>query len=379
MKVVDLEVIPVSVPEATAYETSLSLASDQQTNTYDHVVVRIEGENGAVGWGEVAPTPFWPRGLTQQSCASLIEEQLKPIVVGSDLFRIPRTIETMERRISDMPFPICAVDIALYDLLGKTVDRPVYDLLGGPKNADRSIDLHYSIGIKSPEEMKEDAANALESGYNAFKIKVGGDDPDSEREAIAAVTDVVEDAKIRVDANQGWMPDEAIRTIRMLDEAANGLVLVEQPVAYDDLNGLRRVKEAVNPPILADEACFSPRDVAAIARQDAADIVNIKLAKTGGLYNGRQVATVAKAHGLTCFMGGMVELGIGLAANAHFTLASPEITYPTGALNIHAASSLLEDDAQWSATDGEFSVPDKPGLGIEIDHNALSKYRTDEK
>lgn len=377
MKVTDVTAIPVSVPVKRIYETSLSSAPGQQSHTHDHVVVRVETDAGTTGYGEVAPMAAWPHGLTQGACTELINETLAPTVQGRQVVRIGRTIEALERQLSGEPFPVYGLDIALHDALGKHLDLPVYDLLGGPKTAERSFDLHYSIGIKGTEEMATDAATAAEKGFTAFKVKVGGDDYAAERDGIEAIAEAVPNAKIRIDANQGWHPEEAIRKIRELDEAAGGLTLVEQPVPYDVVDGLRRVRKSVQPPILADESVFSPRDVATIARRDAADIINIKLAKSGGLHRGKDVATVAAAHGLTCFMGSMVELGIGAAASAHLTVSTPTITYPTGVMNQYVEDTLVANAAQWEIDGPTFQVPDRPGLGIDPDLDAIERHRVD--
>lgn len=378
MRITDVTAIPVSVPIKKRYRTSLSSAPGQDSKTHDHVVVRIDTDGGAVGYGEAAPMAAWPHGLTQGAVTSLINDTLRPTVEGRRLDRIARIIDDLERQLSGEPFPVYGIDIALHDALGKARDQPVYDLLGGPKNADRSFPLHYSIGIKGTEAMATDAESAAAEGFRAFKVKVGGDDHDAERAGIEAIAEAVPDARIRVDANQGWHPEEAIRKIRELDDAADGLTLVEQPVEYDALAGLRRVRKAVDPPILADESAFSPRDAADIARRDAADIVNIKLAKTGGLHRGKAVATVAAAHGMTCFMGSMVELGIGAAASAHFTVSTPTITYPTGVMNQYVDDTLVANhEADWKVDGPTFTVPDRPGLGIEPDHEAIERLRVD--
>lgn len=374
--VTTVEAIPVSVPMESAYETSLSVESDAEPR-YDHVVVRVETDAGVTGVGEIAPEPRWPHGLTQSACVSLVNETLAPLVEGSPLHRIPRVVGRMESALAGEPFPVYGIDIALHDALGRERGLPVYELLGGPAGDAPTVDRHYSIGIKPAGEMADEARDAAADGLTAFKIKVGGPDFDSELAAVTAVTERVPDARIRVDANQGWTAPEAIRRIEALDEAAGGLVLVEQPVPYDDLDGLARVRRAVDPPILADEACFSPRDVAALAARDACDVVNIKLGKTGGLYRAGDVATVATAHGMPCFVGSMLELGIGTAANAHFAAASPAVTYPTGVLNVHTSETLVSNAEDWTPDGPRFTVPDDPGLGVRLDDDAVARYRTD--
>lgn len=375
-RITTVEAVPVSVPVETAYETSLSVESAGR-ETYDHVLVRIETDGGVAGVGEIAPEPYWPHGLTQSACATLVNETVAPLLEGRPLHRLRRHVDRLERELAGEPFPLYGVDVALHDALGRLRDLPVYELLGGPVGGEPTIELHYSIGIKSPEELATEAREAADAGHTDFKIKVGGPDFDAEREAVAAVAESVPGAAIRVDANQGWTPPEAIRRIPALDAAADGLVLVEQPVDYDDTDGLARVCAAVNVPILADEACFSPRDVAALARRDACDVVNIKLGKTGGIVRACDVATVATAHGLPCFVGSMLELGVGAAANAHFAAASPAVAYPTGTLNVHAEHTLVTEQRRWEPDGRTFRLPVEAGLGVAVDESALERYRVD--
>jgi len=371
-----VETVPVSVPAETTYETSLSIATGG-SGSYDHVLVRVETDAGIEGVGEVAPLSAWPHGLTQSAVVDLIEDRLAPLVEGEPVHRVPRLVDQARRSLSGEPFPLCGVDVALYDALGKARNLPVYELLGGAPDGDPTIDLHYSIGIRPPEEVRELATEAREEGFTAFKVKVGGPDFDAEREAIAAIADAVPDARIRVDANQGWSAAEAVSRIPRLDNAADGLVLVEQPVPYDNIPGLRRVRDGAEVPVLADEACFSPSDAADLAKREACDIINIKLGKTGGFSGARDLATVARAHGLPCFMGSMLELGVGTAANAHFAASSPAIDYPSGILNVHAASTLVKERESWSPSGDSFTVPDDPGLGVTLDEGAVERYRTD--
>ncbi|MDY6818521.1 MAG: enolase C-terminal domain-like protein, partial [Halobacteriales archaeon] len=205
MQIERIEAIPVSVPVETAYETSLT-AGDNGDRSYDHLVVRLHTDGGITGVGEIAPTPYWPHGLTQTACRAIIEETLAPTLEGRSIDRIGRIIEELEHAISGEPFPLYGIDVALHDALGKRDGRPVYDLLGGPIE-DRTFDLHYSIGIMDTEATREEAKKADQNGFDAFKIKVGGPDPVAEQESLAAIREAVPDARIRVDANQAWTAD----------------------------------------------------------------------------------------------------------------------------------------------------------------------------
>lgn len=373
MRVERVTPIPISVPVEQALKTSKSADGDDE---YHRILVALETDAGVTGYGEIAPMPHWPRGLTQSACLDLLEDVLVPAVLDRRVHRIPRIVEDLSRRLADEPFPLYGLEIALHDALARERELPMYELLGGPTVEPPELECHYTVSIDEPERVAEEATTAAAEGYDAFKVKVGGDDFDAECENVRTIREAVPDARIRVDVNGGWTPDEAIRKIRELDEVGGGLAFVEQPVSRDRVGGLARVRERVPVPILADEACFSAGDVARLATRGSADIVNLKLAKTGGFTGAKAAATVASAHGLSCFVGGMLELGIGQAASAHFAVSTPAVTYPTGIFNVDVADSLVMGD-EWRVDGATCSVPSSPGLGVELNHEALERRRTD--
>ncbi|WP_121823141.1 mandelate racemase/muconate lactonizing enzyme family protein [Halostella salina] len=377
MAVTSLDAIPVSVPKATALRTGGSSDSTAGSDSFDHVLVRVETDGGVVGYGEVAPHPDWPNSGTQATVRSVIESEFAPLVEGRDPAHVARITEELDRTVASQPFALAGVDAALYDALGKQLGRPTYELLGGPTAADRSLPLHYTVGIKAPETVHEEAAAAADRGFSAFKLKVGADERDADRRRLEAVREACPGARIRVDANGSWTAGEAVRAIRDLNAAADGIVFVEQPVPPDDRAGLRRVRAAVEPSVMADEGCYGPADVAALAGADAVDAINVKPAKAGGITGARRVAAVAAAHGLPCYVGGMLELGVGAAAAAHFALATPARAYPTGLLNADADGSLLSDPDRWDPDGPTVAVPDDPGMGVSVDPDAIERYRTD--
>ena len=377
MEVDTLDAIPVCVPKATALRTGGSTPSTAGSTSFDHVLIRVETTGGVVGYGEVAPHPDWPNSGTQSTVRSVIESKFAPIVEGQRVTHVARITEELNRTVASQPFARAGVDAALYDAFGIHVDQPTYELLGGPTNIDRSLPLHYTIGIKAPEEVRKEATAAASGGFRTFKLKVGADEHSADCRRVEAVRDACPDARIRVDANGSWSAGESVRAIRELNEAADGLVFVEQPVAHDDRSGLRHVRKAVEPSVMADEGCYTPGDVAALARADAVDAINIKPAKAGGLSGAKRVAATAAAYNLPCYIGGMLELNVGAAAAAHFALATPERAYPTGLLNADANGSLIEEPAQWNAAGPTFTVPDEPGMGVTIDADAVERYRVD--
>lgn len=210
--------------------------------------------------------------------------------------------------------PKAAVDMALYDLYGQLYNIPVYKLLGGYRN---EITTDITISVNEPDEMVEDSINAVEKGYEILKIKVGKDwKRDLER--IKAIREAVGySVRIRADANQGWIPKEAVMVIRKMEDLGLDMELIEQPVKAYDIAGLKFVTQNVTTPILADESCFSPLDAINIIQNRAADMVNIKLMKTGGIYNALKICCIAETFGVECMLGCMLESKIGLTAASH--------------------------------------------------------------
>lgn len=377
MEVADLEAIPISVPQTTALRTGGSDTSTSGSGSFDHVLVRVTTADGVTGYGEAAPHPDWPQSGTQSTVRSVISSKFAPLIEGRNVAHIARITEELDRAVASHPFARSAIDGALYDAFGKHLDCPVFDLLGGPTSDDRSLPLHYTVGIKNPEQVATEAEAAAKNGFAAFKLKVGDDDIAADCRRLEAIRSSCSDARIRVDANGTWNAGEAVRKINTLNEAADGIVFVEQPVPYDDPAGLRHVREEVTPSVMADEGCYTPADVAALASRGAVDAINVKPAKAGGIAGARRVVATAAAHGLPCYVGGMLELGIGAAAAAHFAIAAPERAYPTGLLNADAGGSVVTRPARWQPEGPSFVVPDDPGIGVSVDPDAVERYRVD--
>jgi L-alanine-DL-glutamate epimerase-like enolase superfamily enzyme len=224
------------------------------------------------------------------------------------------------------------------------------------------VETDITISINEPEEMAADAVEVVQQGFSALKLKVGIDS-EKDIQRVKAIRDAVgNDMKIRLDANQGWEVDEAINTIRKIEELGFDVELVEQPVKARDFEGMKKVKDSVNTIIMADESCFSPEDARRLLEMKAADVLNIKLMKCGGIYKALQIIEIAEEFVVECMLGCMVESKISLTAAAHLAAAKKTITR----VDLDAAILLKEDpviggfnkDIPW------FSLSDAPGLGI---------------
>ena len=359
MRITDIQVGRLSLPLAHPFKTAL-----RTVERLEDVVVRVVGENGLVGYGEAPPTAVIT-GDTIPSILCAIEEYIKPAIAGMDLMDLDTVMERLDGSMVHNTSPKAAVDMALYDLWGRTLGKPLYQLLGGAKTA---FETDLTISVNPVDEMVRDALEARERGFSILKIKVGKD-PALDVERIAAIRKAVGPAvKLRVDANQGWTAAESVAIIKAMEDKGLDIELVEQPVAAHDIAGLKYVTGQVNTPILADEAVFSPLDAANLIAIHAADYINIKLMKTGGIWNALKICEMARQHGVKCMIGCMLESQVSVAAAAHLCAGQEVITmadldgpslcatepFPGGPIFEGAAITMSQDpgigvrfDAQW--------------------------------
>ena len=309
--------------------------------TAANVLVKITHE-GVTGLGEAAPSEHYgeDRGTVLATLAMLADE------LGDDPFALEDILAHLDHVIRLNPSAKAAIDMALYDLIGKRLNVPVYKLLG--LSAAQTPLTSFTIGIDTPENMARKALAARE--YPILKIKVGTKNDVANLKAIREVSNAV----IRVDANTAWTPKEAVRAINELAEF--GIEFVEQPVAPHDLAGLKYVREHVPLPIITDESSITVEDIPRVA--ECTDGINIKLMKCGGLYHALKMIHVARAHNLKVMIGCMIESSLSITAAAHLT---PLIDYAD--LDGH----LLVDDDPYTGVkveNGKLILPEGPGLGV---------------
>jgi L-alanine-DL-glutamate epimerase-like enolase superfamily enzyme len=276
------------------------------TETTENVVVSIE-HDGMCGYGAAAPDARY--GETTATVEALLPELLEAAEAIGDPYAREAIRERLSETVQGHPAAKAAIDVALWDLAGKSLGVPVYRLLGCSAESTRPA-TSFTVGIDRTEAMVERAEEAVAEGYPVVKLKLG---TDRDVEIVEAVRRAVPEATIRVDANEAWTPTEAVRKCRDLESF--GVEFVEQPVAASDADGLRYVYERSPLPIAADESCRSAADVPAIA--DRCDIANLKLMKTGGLTPAVGLIHAARAHGLEVMCGCMIETNASIAAAAH--------------------------------------------------------------
>ncbi len=354
MKITQIRLGTISVPLRVPFKTAL-----RSVECVEDVIVEIHTDTGAVGYGEAPPTGA-VTGDTTGAIVGAIRDHIAKSLIGREIDEFEDVLQTVQTSIVKNTSAKAAVDMALWDLYGQLYHIPVYKLLGG---ARKQLVTDITISVNSPEEMARDAEDALRRGYDCLKVKVGAN-PSLDVERLSAVRRAVgQEICMRIDANQAWKPKEAVRILNQMQERGLQIEFVEQPVAAYDLEGMKYVTERSYVPVLADESVFSPGDAVKIMEMRAADLVNIKLMKCGGLYNALKIAAAAEIYGVECMIGCMLEAKISVNAAVELACAKKIITK----IDLDGPVLCREDPVLGGAVfDGrKITVSDEPGLGIK--------------
>lgn len=375
MKITDIRLGLLRVPLKTPFKTAL-----RSVDAVEDIIVVIETDTGHVGYGEAPPTAVIT-GDTHGSIIEAISKVIKPRLLGMDLAnlnQITRLVQTaMERNYSAK----AAVEIAVYDLWAQLYEAPLYRMLGG---GDPVLDTDLTISVDYIDKMVADSLSALDRGFETLKIKIGKDiGLDIER--VKAIHAAVEGrALLRLDANQGWTPKEAVYAMNKLEDAGVKLELLEQPVKARDIAGLKYVTDRVLTPVMADESVFGPVEVIDLLHMRAADIINIKLMKCGGISNAIRIADVAASYGVECMIGCMLEGSISVAAAVHLGVAKRDVITKTD-LDGPSLGAFDPVDGGVKFNDAEIRISDAPGLGIRevrglvmLDERGLDNHELDD-
>lgn len=369
MKITRIETIPVNVP----INPQRAIRGGRGAHTVSpFLLLKVHTDEGITGLGEVSCTPVWS-GEDQVSAAHFIETIIEPLLIGSDPREITQLTRKMQRALANNPFTKAGIEMALWDILGKCLNAPIYQLLGG--RVREFVPTKFSVSGAGPERAAEIAAWAVAQGFRTMKVKVGIE-PESDVARVCAVRNAIgPDIRLGVDANGGWSPRVAIQTIRRLYEY--NIFFAEQPVPPLDVSWLADVRANVSVPVMADESVSTVQDAMALVRAQAADVFSVYIGKGGGIGAARQVAAVAEAAGLTCTVGSNLELGIASAAMIHFAIATPAVgaeEFPCDILStFFYESDLLAEPLPVVA--GQARPTQKPGLGVELDEERVEFYR----
>lgn len=354
MKITNVEVGEIKIPLKTPFKTAL-----REVYALENVVVKVATDTGHIGYGEAAITAVIT-GDTKGSIKWVIMNELAPKLIGGNIANLEELLIILNSSIVGNTSPKAALDMALYDLFGQLYKIPAYRLLGGFRD---SLTTDITISVNEPEEMAKDSLSALNKGYDTIKVKLGKDWVKDLHRLKTIRETVGNKIAIRVDANQGWQPKDAVMIIRKIEDMDLNIELIEQPVKAHDLVGLKFVTDNVILPIIADESCFSPRDALNIIYNRIADGVNIKLMKTGGIYNALKIIGIAEANEISCMIGCMLESKIGLTAACHLAGGKKIISR----YDLDGPNLCAEDPVVGGVTYNESSIMlnEEPGLGFK--------------
>ena len=356
MMLTHLETCRVEIPLNKPFKTAL-----RTLETVTSIQVKLTAEDGLSGYGAASPTVVIT-GDTADSIEAAIQE-IWLRIKGKSLDDWDTLMTIVQRGIVGNTSAKAAVDIALHDLKAKALGVPLYKMLGGAK---RQLSTDMTVSLDTPEVMVEDARRAVDKGFKALKIKLGNDS-EMDLQRMKAINNVIGNrAAIRLDANQGWSRKEAVTTILKMLDAGIEIELVEQPVVSHDFEGMKYVTNNVPIPILADESVFSYKDAVRLVQMEAADYINIKLMKTGGIEPAMRIASFAEEFGIKCMIGCMMEGPIGIAAATHFGCARAQVSFAD--LDVPSMYKT-ELNIGYKSGSGLMVPAEGPGLGLESCEN----------
>ena len=366
-----VEVLPVGIQFQSQFKIGVGTVGGK-AKPGKYVMVRAETEDGHVGWGMTLTIPAWSYE-TIEAVVGTLRHHLAPIAIGRTPFEWNALKKEMDQAIrpavsNGAPFAKSALEIAFLDLAGQVAGVPLHRLLGGKLR--ETVELCYAVSIDSPGVMAQEVQRW--PACRCFKVKVAGN-ADDDVKRLEAILSARPEIDVWLDANQSYQPIQLERFLDALQDF-DSIRCFEQPVRSEDWMGLRRAREKSRFPVAIDEGCFSSFDVARAAEMRAADLVVLKIAKSGGVTNCAKSAVVSEAHGMGLLGSGLTDAGVSLMASVHLystldLLLPPELNGP------QFLADLL---AEGIAIDGvDVTVPETPGLGIKVPEDRVRESLLD--
>lgn len=360
MKITEIEVFAIRLPLREPFIISYARFDDMPS-----IIVKITTDTGHIGYGEGVADEH-VTGESWHATYEVIKRTLAPALIGEDPRNMEKVHDRMNAEIYGAPTAKAAIDIACYDVVGKALQVPVYQLIGGRYHEE--FPITHVLSIHSPSEMAEEAAQKVAEGYRSLKMKVGANMWDDVKRIEAVRARVGEEIAIRVDVNQGWQ--NSANTLQALAKLEHcHLDWIEQPVIADDIDGMVEIKSKTLTPVMIDEGIKGMRDMREIIAKQAAHKVNIKLMKCGGIYPATKLVHMAEMANMECQIGSMVESSVGSSAGFHIGFAKKVITSVelTGPLKFSEDIGNLMYDIPFIRLSGQ------PGLGVDVDESILQK------
>jgi len=362
MKIEKAELFYKDVPCLRAHHMSVGILPKESPI----LIVKISTDEGIIGYGDL--TSFEPYvGEDYMTAAHMIKRCLAPNLIGMDPFDIETAHRRMDMAVYANHYAKTAIDVALYDIMGKALGVPTYKLLGG-KCREKML-VSWTVATGDIERDVEESKDRVAVGYKFIRLKVGYGELNREIDRIRRVREAIGDTiGFGIDVNQGWEPKDAIQVLRAVEDC--GLLYVEQPVPRLNVEGLKFVKDHFRIPVMADECVFSIQDLREIIKRDAADMVNIKLLKFGGLLPAKKALAVAESANMPAHQSEFWQTEIGKAADAHFGVSGPNFMEESG-FELYTIRERAIADNPLRFEDGYIYPPEGPGLGVEVEDERL--------
>ncbi|CAP43691.1 muconate/chloromuconate family cycloisomerase [Bordetella petrii] len=370
IRIETVEAILVDLPTIRAHQLAMAVMQRQTL-----VIVRLRCSDGVEGLGEATTIGGLSYGEESPEGIKLaIDTYLAPALVGQDATNARAALARLEKVARGNRFAKSALETALLDAQGKRLDVPVATLLGGAVRSRLPVLWTLASG-DTARDIDEAEALLQSRRHNTFKLKIGRRDVASDVAHVSRIKQALGDrARVTVDVNQAWDEAEAAGAIARLEAA--GVDLIEQPIPRANLAGMARLAARFVVPIMADEAVCTPEDALDIARLGAADVLALKIAKSGGILEMGRTAAVGDAAGMALYGGTMLEGSIGSVASAHGFATLPRLAWGTELFG----PLLLKDDivaVRPVYDDFSLELPAGPGLGLALDEDKLAFYRRD--
>ena len=340
-----------------------------------YLLVRIYSANGLMGIGE-ATTPGgpWWAGEAIEAIKVMIDTYLAPCLVGEDALNTSHLMSKLDKVAANNTFAKAAIEMSLFDLKGRALDVPVYQLLGGLYRD--SARINWPLAMGDPKADIEEAEGLMDANLaHDFKVKMGYMSPQDDVHYLGELCKgLCHKASVRGDLNGAWNETQARRLLPALED--HGMQFIEQPLQSWNRAGMARIREMIKMPIMADESVRTLQDMLDLVTLAAADTISLKPLKSGGLLVCQQIAAIAAASGLSCYAGTFLESSIGTASLMHLVAATSNIDYGNELVGpIWLADDLVQEPVEYR--DNQVWVKHRPGLGVELDEDKVKHYLRD--
>ena len=385
MEITEINAYGVNVPLVPFEEGGLApyVTNHNSLDDMDRILVEVKTDDGLSGWGEVRSF------LTPEATISVIEDGVQPLVLGQSPFELEKLRRQVFIEYTNADMFFAPVEVACWDIVGKALDEPVYKLLGGwttptqtetkhrsnqgEYDDEKTVEIAYCLGILSPEKSRERAAEVLEAGYSVLKTKAGRDWKADVARIKAMHDEVNGELEFRLDPNQGWTTDQAIRVGSSLADAGIYLQYMEQPIRVNAHKSLASLKNQTGQPIGPNEDTYIPNNLRRLIDAGAIDVAVLDLTPAGGIAGLRQQAGIVEDAGLPMVHHCAFDLGVRTAAILHAVSGIPGFSMPPDSTYYAWEDDVIE--REFTVENGAIDVPEGPGLGIDIDRDSIEEYR----